>query len=254
MCEFIIKNNIFIFIIMNSPSSISDSILQTKSTTPFVSSSASNDSFLGFFSTGSSASSNNSSGFFSGLANVGLTTWLIFFLILAFLGFNIFVYLAKGTQDITSFFAPLLQKIIGATSNLVGQVVDISAEGAKTVVGGTASAINSGLTSVQNVNPNNASSSVKSQPVQNTIQQPDIMANNTLNNSLNSQKQKQVQNDDYLANEASSSIGGSGKAGWCYIGEDRGFRSCVQVDETDVCMSGDIFPSQEICVNPNLRS
>jgi hypothetical protein len=236
---------------MNSSNSISDSILQTKISTPFVSSSVSSDNSASIFS---ASSSDNSSGFFSGLANVGLTTWFIIFLILAFLGFNIFVYLAKGTQDITSFFAPLLQKIAGTTGNIAGQVVDVSAEGAKTVVGGTAGAINTGLTAVQNVTPNNASSSVKSQPVQNTIQQPDIMANNTLNKSLNSQKQGQLQNDEYQANEASSSIGGSGKAGWCYIGEDRGFRSCAQVGENDECMSGDIFPSQEICVNPNLRT
>jgi hypothetical protein len=236
---------------MNSPNSISDSILQTKISTPFISSSASTGNSTGLFST---SSSDSSSGFLSGLANVGLTTWLIIFLILAFLGFNIFVYLAKGTQDITTFFAPLLEKILGTTANVAGQVVDVSAEGAKTVVGGTAGAINTGLTSVQNVTPNNSSTSVKSQPVQNTMQEPDIMANNTLNKSLNSQKQGQGQTDEYEANEASSSIGGSGKAGWCYIGEDRGFRSCAQVGVNDECMSGDIFPSQEICVNPNLRA
>jgi hypothetical protein len=239
---------------MNKPTSISDAILQTKNAMPFVSSSPSSGNSASIFSTDSVSSSDSSSGFFSGLANVSLTTWLIIFLILAFLGFNIFVYLAKGTQDIASFFAPLLEKIVGATGNVAGQVVNVSAEGAKTVVGGTAGAINTGLTSVQNITPNNASSSVKSQPVQNTMQQPDIMANNTLNKSLNSQKQGQGQTDDYLANEASSSIGGSGKAGWCYIGEDRGFRSCAQVGVNDECMSGDIFPSQEICVNPNLRT
>ena len=43
------------------------------------------------------------------------------------------------------------------------------------------------------------------------------------------------------------------KSGYCYIGEDRGFRSCMEVGEGDVCMSGDIFPTQAICVNPNLR-
>ena len=238
---------------MNSPNSISDAILQTKNSTPFVSSSASSGNSTSIFSS-DSVSSSDSSGFFSGLANVGLTTWLIIFLILAFLGFNIFVYLAKGTEDIASFFAPLLQKIAGTTGNVAGQVVNVSAEGAKTVVGGTAGAINTSLTAVQNVTPNNASSSVKPQSVQNTMQQPDIMANNTLNKSLNSQKQGQGQTDDYLANEASSSIGGSGKAGWCYIGEDRGFRSCAQVGVNDECMSGDIFPSQELCVNPNLRT
>ena len=43
------------------------------------------------------------------------------------------------------------------------------------------------------------------------------------------------------------------KSGFCYIGEDRGFRSCINVDEGDVCMSGDIFPTEAICINPNLR-
>ena len=43
------------------------------------------------------------------------------------------------------------------------------------------------------------------------------------------------------------------KAGFCYIGEDRGFRSCIEVGEGDVCMSGDIFPTNEICINPKLR-
>ena len=42
-------------------------------------------------------------------------------------------------------------------------------------------------------------------------------------------------------------------AGFCYIGEDRGFRSCINVGEGDVCMSGDIFPSMAKCINPSLR-
>jgi len=202
------------------------------------------------------SSDNDSSGFFSGLTNISLTTWVIIFFILAFLGFNIFVYLAKGTQDITNFFTPLLEKVFGVTTSVVGEVVDVSAEGAKTVVGETAGAIETGLTAVQNITPNNASSSIKSQPVQNTIQQPDIMAQNTLNKSLNSKQTQNQQgsNNDYQANEATSSIGSSGKAGWCYIGEDRGFRSCAEVGVNDECMSGDIFPSQEICINPSLRA
>ena len=43
------------------------------------------------------------------------------------------------------------------------------------------------------------------------------------------------------------------KAGFCYIGEDSGIRSCIKVGEGDICMSGDIFPTQAICINPNLR-
>jgi hypothetical protein len=48
--------------------------------------------------------------------------------------------------------------------------------------------------------------------------------------------------------------GGRSKSGYCYIGEDRGFRSCIKVGENDQCMSGDIFPTMDICINPNLRA
>tara|TARA_A100001015_G_scaffold192244_1_gene214206 strand:- start:319 stop:834 length:516 start_codon:yes stop_codon:yes gene_type:complete len=40
---------------------------------------------------------------------------------------------------------------------------------------------------------------------------------------------------------------------YCFIGEQKGYRSCISVNETDKCMSGDIFPSNQICINPNLR-
>lgn len=42
--------------------------------------------------------------------------------------------------------------------------------------------------------------------------------------------------------------------GFCYIGYDDGQRECVDVYQGDVCMSGEIFPSLDICINPKLRS
>lgn len=41
--------------------------------------------------------------------------------------------------------------------------------------------------------------------------------------------------------------------GFCYIGTDRGVRSCIRVNPGDKCMSGQIFPRSDICVNPSLR-
>lgn len=43
------------------------------------------------------------------------------------------------------------------------------------------------------------------------------------------------------------------KDGYCYIGTDRGIRSCIDVKPGDHCMSGKIFPRRDICVNPSLR-
>ena len=42
-------------------------------------------------------------------------------------------------------------------------------------------------------------------------------------------------------------------SGYCYVGEDRGFRTCIEVGESTKCMSGEIFPTREVCVNPRLR-
>ena len=202
-------------------------------------------------------STSSSESFFSGIQNMGIMTWVIIILILAFLGFNIFVYLAKGTNFINSFFTPIIIKIAELFALVTGKIVDVTAEGTKTIVNASASTIDQGLSSVQDVaqkvqvnptQPNLGSNKIQQQP-------PDIMANNALNQSLNTSAQRQSQNNDYQADESTSTIqSGGGKSGWCYIGEDRGFRSCVEVGQNDTCMSGDIFPSNEICVNPNLRA
>jgi hypothetical protein len=202
----------------------------------------------------STTPTSDGNGFFDGIKNISLTTWLLIILILAFLGFNIFVYLAKGTQEITNFFAPIMEKIFGTAADVTGQVVDVAAEGGKAVVSETATGVNTGLTAVQDITPNNASSSIKLEPVHNQ----NLSANDTtLNKVLNTSKPQTQQGEEYEAHEASSSLhsGGTiGKSGWCYVGEDRGFRTCAQVGVNDKCMSGDIFPSQEVCINPSLRS
>lgn len=200
------------------------------------------------FNSAPSGTSGNDSGFFDSLKNINMTTWILIILILSFLGFNIFVYLAKGTQDIANFFSPLVQYIFGTTLSVAGQAVDVSAEGAKAVVSGTAGAINTGLTSVQNVTPNKAPTTIQSQPIQTNTGLP---SDTPLNKALNI---SQSQNEDYEAHQAPSSVHSAGKSGWCFVGEDRGFRSCTLVNENDTCMSGDIFPSQELCINPSLRS
>lgn len=40
---------------------------------------------------------------------------------------------------------------------------------------------------------------------------------------------------------------------FCYIGYESGQRECTNVFDGDVCMSGEIFPKLDICINPHLR-
>ena len=208
---------------------------------------------------------NENGGFFS---NIGVFKWMFIILLLAFLGVNVFVYMAKGTQGIVDLFTPLIKLIAKLTASATGQVVNVSAEGAKAIVGGTAAVasgtagaaaavigetvggtakvINKGLSAVQDIS---TPSSLKGQDINKPS--ADVIQQSALNQTLDAYQQ-QSSNQDYQASEATSSIGGQ-QAGWCYIGADNGARTCGQVGSSDLCMSGDIFPTKEVCVNPNLR-
>jgi hypothetical protein len=215
-------------------------------------------------------SSPNSSSLLDGLKSVSWTTWVIIILIFSFLGFNVFVYLAEGTQDLTDFLGPLFKKILIILGLAAKEVVDVSAEGTRNIVNATAKVVDETTTSIQDAvdrpfeeakakkqgttSPSTATSSLPSSSNQSQSPPMDVMQNNTLNKALNTAAASNTGNQEYEADESTSSIqqGGS-KSGWCFIGEDRGFRTCAEVGVNDTCMSGDIFPSQEICINPNLR-
>ena len=83
---------------------------------------------------------------------------------------------------------------------------------------------------------------------------------NTLERALNDAEQHMntqnnlIQDSGIEPNSAYSSVQPSmGESGYCYIGEERGYRTCAPVGVNDVCMSGDVFPTNDVCINPNLR-
>jgi hypothetical protein len=212
--------------------------------------------------------SDSGDGIMEYLASLTGTTWFLIILLLGFLGFNVFVYLARGTNLITTSLEPIVKRVSSIFVGLTSQVTDVSAEGAKEVINTSASASTAGLTAVQNITPggptsepseSSAESKTKTnaQDIQTTFPKGDVAQANALNKAINSSTaQRQQQNgEDYQADDSSSSIQkGTSKAGFCYIGEDRGFRTCEEVGVNDTCMSGDIFPTRDVCVNPSLRA
>jgi hypothetical protein len=119
-------------------------------------------------------------------------------------------------------------KAIGMTiSKFFGQIIDITAEGAKQVVHTSADITEKSLTKVQNITPD-------------------------FDNKINKQtKQPKIIHE---ADETTSNIQTKSKGGnWCFIGEDKKTRTCMEIGKTDKCMSGQLFPSHAICVNPSLR-
>lgn len=78
---------------------------------------------------------------------------------------------------------------------------------------------------------------------------------NKLKTSIQSEVESKRPNREQLQHDitTTSSIQRRNKPAFCYVGSDRGYRSCVEVDPNDNCMSKKIFPTHEVCINPTLR-
>ena len=173
-------------------------------------------------------------------------------LLLALIGFNVFTYLDDITEWLSDTFgAPFraVARFLGyASADVARSTVDVTARGTKGAVDIAAGAATSGIDVLQqtigqrNDEGNDEGNDQKGQG------RPEMSSNSALQRALSHAKKQPPQPDD-----ATSRTQRTGKSGYCYIGEDRGFRSCIQVGENDTCMSGDIFPTHAICVNPRLR-
>ena len=203
--------------------------------------------------------SNSSDGFFSTNGNTSYTRIGLIVVILLFLGVNIFSYLGDFLQIIKDAFAPLLKNILESFGYVVTEttkdVTQVAAAGAKLGIDVAAGTIESGVNVIQGqLDLEQGSGSGQRQGL-NPYQKNNLSKQASVSASLSSALADAEYNTEPLPDDATSSTqrNGSGKSGYCYIGEDRGFRSCIAIKEGDVCMSGEIFPTNAICVNPSLR-
>lgn len=165
-------------------------------------------------------------------------------LILAFLGFNIFAALSKATDTTTGFLKPVLASLGYGVGETVKQTTNVTAEGAKTAVDVAAGTVDDAVTLMEK--------SVGVKGVEfNRVDKDNVSTSQALASATSKLKKSEPEADQ----SGSTTQQGRSlpKSGYCYIGEDRGFRSCIKVNEGDMCMSGEIFPSKDICVNPSLR-
>ena len=210
--------------------------------------------------TNSSSSLDSSSSYTTSL----LVRGVLIVLLLSLIGFNVFTYL----DDITAWFGDTFGAPFRAVARYLGYAatdtaqttVDVAAQGTKSAVDIAAGAASSGIGVLQQTigQGQTMDQQQQQQPVQGQSQQgrgqnmdqSEMSSNAGLQRALSHAKKESPQPDDATSRTQRQH---TGKSGYCYIGEDRGFRSCIKVGEEDTCMSGDIFPTQAICINPRLR-
>jgi len=170
-----------------------------------------------------------------------LFRYLIIILILAFLGINLFTHLGSITDYLLDLIKPILAFFGYTIAETTKTTIDLSATGSKGLIDIASGTVTGGIDLLEK--------ELGGKHIRNNIDNKQKMS---LDNALSHANNAQPTPDD--AGSLTQSSQSKSKAGYCYIGEDRGFRSCIQVGEGDICMSGDIFPTQEICVNPSLRN
>jgi len=210
----------------------------------------------------SSDTSSSGDSFFS---NLTWQFWLTFIFILAVFGINVFAYLsdtadvaAKGTDQVVNFISPVLKFFGYQTLETTKQTVNVSATGTKTTADIVADTTTS---SINNLEGTVTPATQKPMKIQKAAGNIDNAATVTKLNAIEDEHVDALDialssaknSKDVLPDDAQSSIQYSGKSGWCFVGKDRGNRICTSVGVNDQCLSGDIFPSQEICMNPSLR-
>ncbi len=153
--------------------------------------------------------------------------------IVGFLAYNLYLYFTEGTDVLGKYFG------IGITGVAKGTevAVDTVAEGTKDTVSVAQDVTNKGLDAVAE----------GGEEITKRSESP-------IERQLDEEENKEKEAEDVDADSSfASNLKKTVKGGYCYIGTDRTFRSCVKVDPGDVCMSNKVFPTKDICINPNLR-
>lgn len=156
------------------------------------------------------------------------------------------------TDDAVKFAEPIIRPIMSLFGMITKQAVKTTAEGTKTGIDIVSGATKSGISVIEDqVTGTGIQSSGNGDPKQERARANALTMKRGTDAGTDNAEPQLPEADDASSVTQKGKI--SGKAGYCLVGEDRGIRSCMKVGEGDTCMSGNIFPSKDKCINPNLR-
>jgi hypothetical protein len=176
------------------------------------------------------------SGSVSDWSKNGIIIVLAVILLLSLLGVNILNIFGDVVERVTEIFRPVVSKALAnlgyASGTLLDRSSDVVADASKTgidILHGTVDSVGDLLIKASGQGAGGALDIHINQP-------PTIAPNPPEPNSTTNP----IQNNT------------SAKSQWCLVGEYNGTRGCISVSEGDKCLSGQVFPSQHQCLNPNL--
>lgn len=213
--------------------------------------------------------------------------WFIIIILLSLYGLNIFTYLAEGTDILTALVAPFLYVISLLTGNTLKSTIENTSQGGQTLITAISnfftiiiqffSKLFTGSLEVAENSSVSAINQLQTNISKDKINSGELRKTNTNTNSQDTNSQDndgQLLKNDRTLNERTRDVpntiknnierkqqtdpvplqSNSNEHGYCYIGTQSNVRNCAKVTSKNKCMSGDIFPTMDLCINPTLRS
>jgi hypothetical protein len=167
-----------------------------------------------------------------------IIVFLTILLILSFLGINIIKNIGNVLQHIVDtfmfFIKPLISDVTFITGSAIDSTGDLVADATKTgidIANGTVDSV--GKLLIKASGHELAGKDIDQSINRSTIKLPPTPKPDSTTNPI----QKPISTT---------------KTNWCLIDEYEGKRNCVEIGEDQKCMSGQVFPEQKMCLNPNL--
>ena len=174
-----------------------------------------------------------------------IMTYAIGFFVLALLGINLILYLGIYTEAAADYFRPIFKTIAGVFGYTLAEGTKVTT---KTAAKGANVAVDVVSDTTKGVVDIGKDATVNTVNLAQDMSDFDKLKIQLKNNKKNYESPEPDDQESEIQNNNPTK-----KAGYCLIGKSQGIRTCMKVTDKDVCMSGDIFPSKQLCINPALR-
>jgi len=177
-----------------------------------------------------------SSGMFSD--KNGIIMILVIILIFSFLGINLLTIFGDFVQRLVTVFAPFVSRVLSTFGYTTGTVIDkttdvvtdVSKKGIDIAGGAVHSVGDLFIKASEGGNPTDLDTTIN-----------------------DSNKKSEEAKPDTTTNPIQNPIATS-KTQWCLVGEYEARRGCIEINESDKCLSGQVFPTQKLCLNPTFTN
>ena len=154
-------------------------------------------------------------------------------LVLSFVGINVLDLASNLIKAVTSIVGPLVAQLLAVigytTGTVINKTADVASDTAKTGIDIAEGTV---------------------QDVGNLLISASAGTNKPLDIAINRSKHaKPDPVPDSTENPIQNPIARK-KGAWCLVGEYKNKRGCVEVSNANKCMSQQVFPTQNMCLNP----